>query len=89
VGGLEGIGSRLYFRVLRLSDFTWVGEAVYLKTEALKRFLAAYTGRLKERVWHPVWEKHLSYQQVFEGQARLLARVIRGESAGYVPFRAK
>jgi len=76
-------------RVLRASDFTRVGRGVYLKPEALKRFLAAYTHRLNERVWHPVWNKHLTYQQVFEGQARLLARLIRGESERYIPFRVK
>lgn len=76
-------------REVRLSDFTWVGRAVYLKPEALKRFLAAYTRRLNERVWHPTWKKHLTYQQVFEAQARLLAQVVRGEREAYVAFRAK
>lgn len=73
-------------RQVRLSDFTWVGRGVYLKPEALKCFLAFYTHRLNERVWHPIWKCRLTYQQVFEGQVRLLARLIRGECAEYIPF---
>lgn len=76
-------------RVLRLRDFVWRGEGVYLRPEALKQFLKAYTRRLNTRVRHPFWDQRLSYQQVFEAQARILVRVIQGELGRYEPFWVK
>jgi CRISPR-associated protein Cas1 len=59
---------------------------VFLKREALKTFFQQYGKRIHTRVVHPTLERRLTYQQCFEVQARLLAKVIEGQSEAYVPF---
>lgn len=72
---------------LRPSDFVGrEGRGVWLTQRGLRRFLRAYTTRLQTPILHPDAGRPLTYQKVFELQARRLRRVIEGESAEYEPF---
>ena len=62
---------------------------VYLSDRAMKKFLAQYTHRLNTRILHPHYDRRLTYQKVFEVQARLLAKTIQGEMDEYRPFRVR
>jgi CRISPR-associated protein Cas1 len=59
---------------------------VRLKREGLRAFFRQYGKRIHTRVVHPRLERRLTYQQCFEVQARLLAKVVEGEKETYVPF---
>ena len=59
---------------------------VWLKQEALKTFFRQYGKRIHTRVVHPGLKHRLTYQQCFEVQARLLAKVIEGKKETYTPF---
>lgn len=61
-------------------------EGYYLTQDGVKRFLWAYNRRLNTSVYHPRAARSLSYQKIFEVQARLLRRVIEGREAVYQPF---
>ena len=65
------------------------GGAVYLGKRGLRVFLKQYSARLNTRILHPHVKRRLTYQQCFEVQARLLAKVIQGEWAAYRPFRVR
>ena len=58
----------------------------YLTREGMRRFLWAYNRRLNTQVHHPRAGRALSYQKIFEVQARMLRRVIEGKEAVYRPF---
>ena len=79
-------------RVLDQKDFR-EGDAerggVYLSERGLRKYLHYYTVRLQTEVLHPYYRQRLTYQKCFEVQARLLRKVIEGELAAYVPFRAR
>jgi CRISPR-associated protein Cas1 len=59
---------------------------VYLKRAAQRIFFAAYSARLQTEVLYAPANRRLSYQKLFEVQARRLRKVIEGESAVYEPF---
>ncbi len=61
-------------------------EGYYLTRDGMKRFLWAYNARLNTRVHHPRAGRSLSYQKIFEVQARLLRKVIEGKETDYRPF---
>jgi len=63
--------------------------AVYLGKRGLRVFLRQYSARLNTRIMHPQVKRRLTYQQCFEVQARLLAKVIQGELTAYRPFRVR
>lgn len=65
------------------------GGAVYLRKRGLRVFLRQYSARLNTRILHPHVKRRLTYQQCFEVQARLLAKVIQGDVAAYRPFRVR
>ena len=65
------------------------GGAVYLKDDARKTAVVAYQTRKKEEVTHPLTEQKMPFGLVPLIQARLLARVVRGEMPGYLPFLTK
>lgn len=72
---------------LRGSDFdVRPGGAVQLHDEARKTVIVAYQTRKQEEVTHPLLDRKLPLGLAPQLQARLLARVIRGEAEGYVPF---
>jgi CRISPR-associated protein Cas1 len=59
---------------------------VRLKREALRTFFQQYGKRIHTRVVHPRLEHRLTYQQCFEVQARLLAKIVEGKKKAYLPF---
>jgi len=72
---------------LRPDDFQLGREGgYYLTARGMRRFLWAYNRRLNTRVYHPRVGRALSYQKIFEVQARLLRKVIEGEEPVYRPF---
>ena len=71
------------------------GGAVSLKPDARKAVLVAFQQRKQEEIFHPLLVQPVALGLVPLVQARLLARVIRGERdadgqrAGYLPFLVK
>ncbi len=61
----------------------------YLRYRALRKFLRQYTRRLNTEIIHPYYDRRLTYQRIFEVQARLLAKTIQGELDSYEPFRVR
>lgn len=65
------------------------GGAVQLEGEARKTVIVAYQERKQEEITHPLLESKMPLGLVPLLQARLLARTVRGEMDGYLPFFAK
>jgi CRISPR-associated protein Cas1 len=65
------------------------GGAVNLESEARKLVVTAYQERKRDEVSHPLLAERLSLGIVPMVQARLLARTVRGETEGYVPYLAR
>ena len=65
------------------------GGAVTLKDDARKVVVVAYQERKQEALAHPLLEHPVALGLVPMIQARILARSIRGENDGYLPFTAK
>lgn len=65
------------------------GGAVYLEDEGRKEVIVAYQKRKQEEVQHPVLEQKMPVGLIPHIQARLLARVLRGDMETYVPFVAR
>lgn len=77
-------------RIVGPEDFAEGREGgIYLSERGMRKFLAQYTHRLNTEILHPVYGRRLTYQKVFEVQARLLAKVIQGELGAYPPFRVR
>lgn len=64
------------------------GGAVSLKPDARKAVVLAYQERKREELIHPLLEQNASIAVLPLLQARLLARTLRGEMEGYLPFLA-
>jgi CRISPR-associated protein Cas1 len=62
------------------------GGSVYLGDEGRKIVVVAYQTRKQEEILHPLLEQKLPLGLVPHVQARLLARVLRGDMEDYVPF---
>jgi CRISP-associated protein Cas1 len=62
------------------------GGAVNLRPEARKAVVVAYQERKKDEINHPILERKVTIALLPILQARLLARTIRGETDGYLPF---
>jgi CRISPR-associated protein Cas1 len=62
------------------------GGSVYLGEEGRKIVVVAYQTRKHEEASHPLLEQKLPLGLVPHEQARLLARVLRGDMEGYIPF---
>jgi CRISPR-associated protein Cas1 len=62
------------------------GGAVYLGEEGRKTVVVAYQNRKQEETLHPLLEQKVPLGLVPHVQARLLARVLRGDMDEYVPF---
>ena len=65
------------------------GGAVYLNAEGRKVVLSAYQQRKQEEVTHPVLEQTVPIGLLPHVQARLLARMLRGDMEGYIPFLSR
>jgi CRISPR-associated protein Cas1 len=62
------------------------GGAVYLSESGRKTVLAAYQQRKQEEVSHALLQQPAPIGLLPHVQARLLARVLRGDMEGYLPF---
>ena len=65
------------------------GGAVYLNEAGRKIVLEAYQKKKQETLTHPVFNQKATFGLLPHLQARLLARHVRGELAGYLPFVLK
>lgn len=65
------------------------GGAVRLTNDARKTVLTAYQLRKQEELTHPLAQRSLALGLIPQLQARLLARVLRNEAEGYLPFIPK
>ena len=61
-------------------------SGIYLTRRGRKVFLAQYTHRLQTNIYHPLAGRALSYQKIFEIQARQIAKLIKEEIDLYKPF---
>lgn len=74
-------------RQIRSGDFDIrPGEMVQMNDAARKTLVSAYQERKKEEVYHPLIDQNLPLGLIPQIQARLLARVIRGEAKNYLPY---
>jgi CRISPR/Cas system-associated endonuclease Cas1 len=72
------------------ADFTEADDGgAYLTRRALRQFVAQFGRRLNTTVYHPDAGRALSYQKVFEVQARRLRKCIESGEPAYQPFLAK
>jgi CRISP-associated protein Cas1 len=62
------------------------GGAVLLEGEARKAVVVAFQERKQEELSHPLLEQATPLGVLVLVQARLLARAVRGEIEGYLPF---
>ena len=62
------------------------GGAVYLSDEGRKEVIVAYQKRKQEEIQHPVLEQKMPIGLIPHVQARLLARVLRGDMEAYLPY---
>ena len=65
------------------------GGAVALEGDARKAVVVAYQERKQEELTHPLLVQPVPLGLVPLVQARLLARAVRGETEGYLPFTVK
>ncbi|MEN9867687.1 MAG: hypothetical protein RL748_3277 [Pseudomonadota bacterium] len=75
---------------VKASDFVdREGGAVLLEGDARRNVVVAYQERKKETLLHPMLETQVAIGLLPMLQARLLARVVRGEVEAYLPFLNK
>jgi CRISPR-associated protein Cas1 len=67
-------------------DFVRGAGRVALSDGGRKAFLGAYERRMEQEIQHPIFGYRVSYRQVLEIQARLLARTLTGEIETYPAF---
>lgn len=65
------------------------GGAVHLQDAGRKTAIVAYQKRKQEELTHPVLNQKMPIGLVPHVQARLLARVLRGDMDAYIPFDAR
>lgn len=65
------------------------GGAVHLQDDARRTVVVAYQERKQEEVTHPLLDTKIPFGLLADLQARFLARTIRGEMEGYLPFLIK
>lgn len=72
--------------IIKKEDFRKEGGKIFLRNEALKRYLEQYDQRLiKNRRYAPA-KKSLNFKQILEWQCRHLSRVLVGKEPCYRPF---
>ena len=72
--------------IVRSADFVRGAGAANMKPGARKALIEAYERRMDQLVTHPVFGYRISYRQVLEVQARLLARHVCGELPDFPAF---
>lgn len=75
--------------IVQPNDFICRAGAVAMTSKGRKAFIEAFERRLGQPVTHPVFNYVVTYRQVFEVQARLLARYFLGEIAEPPSFRTR
>lgn len=65
------------------------GGAVMLNDKGRRAVVTAWQERKQEEITHPLLEQKMPYALLPLVQARFLARTLRGETEGYLPFLAK
>jgi len=65
------------------------GGAVFLKEDARKTVIVAYQERKQEEITHPLLDSRIPIGMLPLLQARFMARVVRGEMEGYLPYLVK
>jgi CRISPR-associated protein Cas4 len=70
-------------------DFHQELQGVTLKPGARRAFLQALDQRREEEITHPVFGYRVTYRRAIELQARVLARVIEGETERYVALTTR
>jgi CRISPR-associated protein Cas1 len=65
------------------------GGAIQMEDDARRTVIVAYQERKQEEITHPLLDSKMPLGLVPMLQARLLARTVRGEMEGYLPFLAK
>lgn len=74
-------------RQLQADDFEErPGNTVQMHDAARKKLVGAFQERKHEPISHPLLDQKLAFGLVPQIQARLLARVIRGEAEVYLPY---
>ncbi|MDF0667217.1 MAG: type I-C CRISPR-associated endonuclease Cas1c [Nitrospira sp.] len=74
-------------RQVTAKDFTQrSGGAVHMEDAARKEVIVAYQKRKQEEITHPVLDQKMPLGLVPHVQARLLARVLRGDLEAYPPY---
>ena len=76
-------------RMVTPEDFVRAGAAVSLTKRGRTGLIRAYEQRMDTLVTHPRFGYRVSYRRVMEIQARLLARVVSGETTRYVGFETR
>jgi CRISPR-associated protein Cas1 len=76
-------------RMVTPDDFVRAGSAVSLSTRGRTGLIRAYEQRMDAMVTHPLFGYRVSYRRIMEIQARLLARVIAGETQRYIGFETR
>jgi CRISPR-associated protein Cas1 len=73
--------------LVSVDDFIYEEErGCFLKPAALRKFIRQYAQRIQTRVKHPLAEQALTYQKIFEVQARQMRKVIEAQETEYQPF---
>jgi CRISPR-associated protein Cas1 len=76
-------------RIVTDKDFVMAGKAVNLSAPGRKRFFQTYEQRMSSLITHPLFDYKVSYRRALELQARLLAKVLTGEIAQYIPLMTR
>jgi len=76
-------------RILKLNDFVFSRQGVFLNRRGLREFLRQYSQRINDQVYDQPSGQRLSYLQVFEAQARLMRQKIENKVDSYRPFAVK
>ena len=76
-------------RQITPDDFEQAHGGWYLKSNARKKFYAAYETRKNETLTHPVFKYKLSFRRAMELQARLLAKYLTDEIEAYTPLTVR
>ena len=76
-------------RQITPADFERSHGGWYLKSNARKKFYAAYETRKNETLTHPVFKYKLSFRRAMELQARLLAKYLTDEIDAYTPLTVR
>lgn len=71
---------------VRPTDFVRAAGSCSLNDGGRKRFIGVFERRMQQEVTHPIFKYRLSYRQLLEVQARLLARHLAGEIPDYPNF---